>query len=69
MAEGKVSTDDDVTIIERYPNRRLYDTNASGYVGLDHLRGMLRERRKFLIYDVPSGDDITQSVMTKISEG
>ena len=54
MTENKSS---DVVIIKKYANRRLYDTSASRYVTLDHLRELVREGRDFKVIDAKSGDD------------
>ena len=34
-------------IIKKYANRRLYDTSASRYVTLDHLRELVRQDKEF----------------------
>ncbi|MXP63653.1 polyhydroxyalkanoate synthesis repressor PhaR [Roseomonas sp. M0104] len=53
-------------VIKKYANRRLYNTEASSYVTLEDLAGMVREGRNFVVYDAKSGDDITRSVLTQI---
>ncbi|HWL81301.1 MAG TPA: polyhydroxyalkanoate synthesis repressor PhaR [Roseomonas sp.] len=53
-------------VIKKYANRRLYNTEASSYVTLEDLAGMVREGRDFVVYDAKSGDDITRSVLTQI---
>ena len=57
---------DDVVIIKKYANRRLYDTESSSYITLDRLAGMVREKRDFKVVDAKSGEDITHSVLTQI---
>jgi len=56
----------DVVIIKKYANRRLYDTSASRYVTLDHLRELVREGRDFKVVDAKSGDDLTRGVLAQI---
>lgn len=63
MTESKSS---DVVIIKKYANRRLYDTSASRYVTLDHLRELVREGRDFKVIDAKSGDDLTRGVLAQI---
>lgn len=53
-------------IIKKYANRRLYDTESSSYITLDHLSQMTRAGREFKVVDAKSGDDITHSVLTQI---
>ncbi len=42
---------DDVVIIKKYANRRLYNTESSTYITLEHLAGMVREKREFKVVD------------------
>jgi polyhydroxyalkanoate synthesis repressor PhaR len=53
-------------IIKKYANRRLYNTETSSYITLEHLAAMVREGRDFKVVDAKSGDDITRSVLTQI---
>ncbi len=53
-------------IIKKYANRRLYDTDSSSYITLDHLSAMTRAGREFKVVDAKSGDDITHNVLTQI---
>nr|WP_310523953.1 polyhydroxyalkanoate synthesis repressor PhaR [Polymorphobacter sp.] len=53
-------------IIKKYANRRLYNTETSSYITLEHLATMTREGRDFQVFDARSGDDITRSVLTQI---
>lgn len=53
-------------IIKKYANRRLYNTDSSSYITLEHLAAMTREGREFKVVDAKSGDDITHSVLTQI---
>ena len=53
-------------VIKKYANRRLYNTQTSSYVTLDHLAGMVKEGTEFEVQDARTGDDITRSVLTQI---
>jgi polyhydroxyalkanoate synthesis repressor PhaR len=57
---------DDPVIIKKYANRRLYNTESSSYITLEHLAGMIRAKRDFKVVDAKSGEDITHSVLTQI---
>ena len=53
-------------IIKKYANRRLYNTESSSYITLDHLATMTREGRDFKVIDARSEEDITHNVLTQI---
>ncbi|MDB5693681.1 MAG: phaR [Alphaproteobacteria bacterium] len=57
---------DDVVIIKKYANRRLYDTESSSYITLERLAEMVRQKRQFKVIDAKSGDDITRQVLAQI---
>lgn len=58
--------DDGVVIIKKYANRRLYNTESSSYITLEHLAEMVRNKREFKVVDAKSGEDITHNVLTQI---
>jgi polyhydroxyalkanoate synthesis repressor PhaR len=53
-------------VIKKYANRRLYNTETSSYITLEHLATMTREGRDFQVFDARTGEDITRSVLTQI---
>lgn len=53
-------------IIKKYANRRLYNTQTSSYVTLDHLAQMVKDGQEFEVRDARTGEDITRSVLTQI---
>ncbi len=65
MSDDKSKADGPV-IIKKYANRRLYNTQTSSYVTLDHLAAMVKEGTEFEVQDARTGDDITRSVLTQI---
>lgn len=65
MADKK-DTSDEPIVIKKYANRRLYNTEMSSYVTLDHLAQMVRDGRNFVVTDAKSGQEITRSVLTQI---
>ena len=65
MAENSGAKDDSV-IIKKYANRRLYNTQSSSYITLDHLAKMTREGQDFRVIDAKSGTDITHQILTQI---
>ena len=60
------ASDDDVVIIKKYANRRLYNTESSTYITLEHLAEMVRQKREFKVVDAKTGEDITHTVLTQI---
>lgn len=52
--------------IKKYANRRLYDTSASRYVTLDHLRDLVKDNTEFEVVDAKTGDDLTRGVLAQI---
>ncbi|HYI49198.1 MAG TPA: polyhydroxyalkanoate synthesis repressor PhaR [Allosphingosinicella sp.] len=59
-------SDDDVILIKKYANRRLYDTESSSYITLERLAEMVRQKRQFKVVDAKSGEDLTRGVLTQI---
>jgi len=53
-------------VIKKYANRRLYNTQTSSYVTLDHLSEMVKQGIEFEVHDARTNDDITRSVLTQI---
>ena len=62
----KKSSSSDTVIIKKYANRRLYNTETSSYITLEHLAAMTREGREFKVVDAKSDEDITHNVLTQI---
>ena len=65
VSEEKSKADGPV-IIKKYANRRLYNTQTSSYVTLDHLAAMVKDGTEFEVQDARTGEDITRSVLTQI---
>ena len=59
-------SENDMVVIKKYANRRLYNTAKSSYVTLDDLAVMVREGQDFIVKDAKSGEDITRSVLAQI---
>ena len=64
MSEEKAKAEP--VVIKKYANRRLYNTQTSSYVTLDHLAGMVKDGVEFEVQDARTGEDITRSVLTQI---
>lgn len=53
-------------VIKRYPNRKLYDTEAKKYITLDGIAQLIRDGQEVQILDHSSGEDLTTLTLTQI---
>lgn len=54
------------TIIKKYPNRRLYNTETSVYIKLDDLVELIKHDEEFVVIDVKTGEDITRITLAQM---
>jgi polyhydroxyalkanoate synthesis repressor PhaR len=55
-----------IRVIKRYGNRKMYDTQASRYVTLDAVAGMVRAGDDLRIVDNETGEDLTAVTFAQI---
>ncbi len=53
-------------LIKRYPNRKLYDTEAKQYITLEGIAGLIRQGEEITVIDHASGEDQTALTLTQI---
>lgn len=53
-------------VIKRYPNRKLYDTEAKQYITLDEIAGLIRSGREVQIIDNSTGEDLTALTLSQV---
>lgn len=53
-------------VIKRYPNRKLYDTEAKQYITLGQIAEMIRQGGEVQVVDHTSGEDLTAVTLTQI---
>jgi polyhydroxyalkanoate synthesis repressor PhaR len=53
-------------IIKRYPNRKLYDTEAKRYVTLDSITQMIHDGQEVQVVDYETGEDLTNLTLSQI---
>ncbi|MFT5685274.1 MAG: polyhydroxyalkanoate synthesis repressor PhaR [Myxococcota bacterium] len=53
-------------IIKKYSNRRLYDTEVSGYINLDGLAALIQAGTRVAVVDAKTGEDLTRSVLMQV---
>ncbi len=58
--------DQDMLILKKYTNRRLYDTGKSIYVTLDYVTEAIRRGRRIQVTDAKTGEDVTPAILTQI---
>jgi polyhydroxyalkanoate synthesis repressor PhaR len=53
-------------LIKRYPNRKLYDTEAKRYVKLEEIAQMIQGGAEVAVIDYESGDDLTSLTLSQV---
>ncbi|HSO05747.1 MAG TPA: polyhydroxyalkanoate synthesis repressor PhaR [Pelomicrobium sp.] len=57
---------DDIRLIKKYPNRRLYDTSASSYITLADVKQLVLDQVEFRVVDAKTNEDLTRSILLQI---
>ncbi len=53
-------------LIKRYPNRKLYDTEAKRYVTLNEIAALVRAGEDIRVLDYASGQDLTTLILSQV---
>lgn len=53
-------------VIKRYPNRKLYDTEAKKYVTLEGIADLIRQGKDVQVVDHTTGEDLTALTLSQI---
>jgi polyhydroxyalkanoate synthesis repressor PhaR len=56
----------DIRLIKKYPNRRLYDTATSSYITLADVKQLVLEQVDFKVVDAKTEEDLTRSILLQI---
>jgi polyhydroxyalkanoate synthesis repressor PhaR len=56
----------DIRVIKKYPNRRLYDTDVSRYITLEEVRQLVLSNVRFRVEDKRTREDITRSILLQV---
>jgi len=64
--QDETNTEDEIRVIKKYPNRRVYDTKESKYIKVDDLRDMVIAGEPFKVIDTQSKKDVTRSILLQI---
>jgi polyhydroxyalkanoate synthesis repressor PhaR len=57
---------EEIRLIKKYPNRRLYDTATSSYITLADVKKLVLEQVPFKVVDAKSSEDLTRSILLQI---
>ena len=66
LAEPKPKMENQLRLIKKYPNRRLYDTKTSSYITLADVKQMVLKQEEFQVVDAKSGEDLTRQILLQI---
>jgi polyhydroxyalkanoate synthesis repressor PhaR len=56
----------DLRLIKKYPNRRLYDTAISSYITLADVKRLVLDGVDFHVVDAKTQDDLTRTILLQI---
>src|SRR4029453_3633317 len=56
-------------LIKKYPNRRLYDTKTSSYITLADVKQMVLKQEEFQVVDAKGGDDPRPQLLRHHTQG
>jgi polyhydroxyalkanoate synthesis repressor PhaR len=66
MGDEVTGHEDEIRIIKKYPNRRIYDTQESKYIKVENIRDMIVEGIAFVVLDSKTGEDVTRTVLLQL---
>ena len=66
LSEPNPRMENQLRLIKKYPNRRLYDTKTSSYITLADVKQMVLKQEAFHVVDAKSGDDLTRAILLQI---
>jgi polyhydroxyalkanoate synthesis repressor PhaR len=59
-------SENQLRLIKKYPNRRLYDTKTSSYITLADVKQMVLKQEEFQVVDAKSGEELTRQILLQI---
>ena len=57
---------EEIRLIKKYPNRRLYDTATSSYITLADVKQLVLDQVIFKVVDAKSEEDLTRAILLQI---
>jgi polyhydroxyalkanoate synthesis repressor PhaR len=64
--QKSAKSENQLRLIKKYPNRRLYDTKTSSYITLADVKQMVIKQEEFQVVDAKSGDELTRQILLQI---
>jgi polyhydroxyalkanoate synthesis repressor PhaR len=61
-----IQRNNEIALIKKYANRRLYNTETSCYITLEDLYVMIKNGEEFIVHDAKTDEDLTRQVLTQI---
>ena len=65
LSEAK-SAENQLRLIKKYPNRRLYDTKTSSYITLADVKQMVLKNEEFEVVDAKTSEDLSRQILLQI---
>lgn len=59
-------TNNNVRLIKKYPNRRLYDTKNSEYITITDIKNLVLTSEAFIVCDAKTNEDLTRNILLQI---
>jgi polyhydroxyalkanoate synthesis repressor PhaR len=53
-------------VVKRYPNRKLYDTEAKQYITLEGIATLIRQGKEIRVVDHATGEDLTAVTLSQV---
>jgi polyhydroxyalkanoate synthesis repressor PhaR len=63
---GEAEEEENMRVIKRYLNRKLYDTQDSRYVTLEQLAHLVRQGEEIRVVDKSTDKDLTSATLAQI---
>ena len=64
--QHETQTNENIRIIKKYQNRKLYDTKDSCYITLEEIAGLIRKGEEINVIDNRTKGDVTSIILTQI---
>mgnify|MGYP002633621153 CR=1 FL=1 len=61
-----MTSEEQPRVVKKYPNRRLYDTDASRYITLSEVRELIISEIPLVVIEQKTGEDITRAILLQI---
>ena len=66
MALPEKKMENQLRLIKKYPNRRLYDTKTSSYITLADVKQMVLKNEDFQVLDDKTNEDLSRQILLQI---